>query len=226
MITARDAGLVACRSCASVWPQDQATCGRCGARLQSRDTGSLQRVWAWWAAGVICYIPANATPMLITRTLVTKQDNTIVGGAVEIAKHGDVLIALVVLVASVMIPVGKFLAIAYLALTLRRGTVQSAHGRQVLYEVVDFIGRWSMIDVFVVAILSALVQLSVVASIRPGPAALTFALSVIFTMLSAQSFDSRLIWDEAQLDGPDTPLPDLDTEPAAPRPDQPQGETS
>ena len=208
MITAREAGLVACQVCARVWPAGQSHCTRCGSRLRSRDETSLQRVWAWWFAGVLCYIPANVTPMLITRTLISKQDNTIIGGAVEIARHGDVLIALIVLVASVMIPVGKFIAIAYLALTLRRGTIQSAHGRQVMYEVVDFIGRWSMIDVFVVAILSSLVQLSVVASIRPGPAALTFAMSVIFTMLSAQSFDSRLIWDTARRDpsaGPDTP---------------------
>lgn len=198
MITARDAGLVACTTCAKVWPAGTRTCGRCGSTLHARDTRSLQRVWAWWAAGLLCYIPANVTPMLVTRTLVSNQENTIVGGAVEIARHGDIPVALVVLIASVMIPVSKFLAIAYLALTLRRGSIQSAHGRQVLYEVVDFIGRWSMIDVFVVAILSSLVQLSVVASIRPGPAALTFALSVIFTMLSAQSFDSRLIWDKAQ----------------------------
>ncbi|QEW21891.1 Paraquat-inducible protein A [Marinibacterium anthonyi] len=200
MMTARDAGLVACTTCAKVWPEGTGTCDRCGSALHSRDERSLQRVWAWWAAGLFCYIPANVTPMLVTTTLISKQDNTIIGGAVEIARHGDVLIAMIVLVASVLIPVSKFIAIAYLGLTLRRGTIQSAHGRQVLYEVIDFIGRWSMIDVFVVAILSSLVQLSVVASIRPGPAALTFALSVIFTMLSAQSFDSRLIWDKARPD--------------------------
>lgn len=197
MITAREAGLVACRACARVWPADQTVCGRCGSRLQSRDRKSLQRVWAWWLAGLICYIPANLTPMLETRTLISREDNTIISGAVEIARHGDMAIAIIVLVASVLIPVSKFLSIAYLALSLGRGTVHSAHGRQILYEVVDFVGRWSMIDVFVVAILSSLVQLSVVASIRPGPAALTFALSVIFTMLSAQSFDTRLIWDGA-----------------------------
>ena len=198
MMTARAAGLIACRQCARVWPQGRETCGRCGAALQSRDHRSLQRVWAWWIAGIMCYIPANLEPMLITRTLGREMDNTIIGGAIEIAEHGDIPLAAIVLLASVMLPVSKFIALAYLALTLRRGTIQSAHGRTVLYEVVDFIGRWSMIDVFVVAILSSLVQLSVVASIRPGPAALTFALSVIFTMLSAQSFDTRLIWDDAR----------------------------
>ncbi|MEQ3749223.1 MAG: paraquat-inducible protein A, partial [Celeribacter sp.] len=104
-------------------------------------------------------------------------------------------IAAVILIASVLIPVSKFIAIAYLAFSVRRGHRLPPHQRQVLYEVVEYIGRWSMIDVFVVAILASLVHLGSVASVQPGPASLTFALSVIFTMLSAQSFDPRLIWD-------------------------------
>jgi paraquat-inducible protein A len=194
-MTARAAGLIACRSCARAWRPGPRRCPRCGARLQSRDRLSLQRVWAWWVAGVLAYIPANTYPMLITDTLLSHDESTIIGGAVEIARHGDILVAAIVLVASVVIPVGKFVAIAYLALSIQRGWLHGSRQRHRLYEVTDFIGRWSMIDVFVVAILSSLVQLSVVASIRPGPAALTFALSVIFTMLSAQSVDPRLIWD-------------------------------
>ena len=98
-------------------------------------------------------------------------------------------------VASVGIPLAKFFAIAFLALSVRRGSRIRAARRMQLYEIVDYIGRWSMIDVFVVAILASLVQLNVVARIDPGPASLAFALSVIFTMLSAQAFDPRLIWD-------------------------------
>ncbi|SLN68158.1 Paraquat-inducible protein A [Roseisalinus antarcticus] len=184
-----------CRRCARVWPRGTATCGRCGSRLQSRDPKSLQRVWAWWVAGLVCYIPANLYPMLKTRTLLEESSSTIVGGAIEIAHHGSYGIAFIILAASVLIPVAKFSAIAYLALSVQTGSLHTAPHRQHLYEIVEFVGRWSMIDVFVVAILSSLVQLSVVASIQPGPAALTFALSVIFTMLSAQSFDTRLIWD-------------------------------
>lgn len=195
-LTAREAGLVACRRCAHVWPAQAVECARCGSRLQSRDTGAVHKVWAFWVAGLICYIPANLYPMLVTRTLLNTSENTIVGGAVELLHHGAVGVALIILVASVLIPVGKFLAIAYLAVSVYRGTNISADRRHRLYEIVEFIGRWSMVDVFVVAILSSLVQLSVVASIRPGPAALTFALSVIFTMLSAQSFDPRLLWDQ------------------------------
>ncbi|KMK66791.1 Paraquat-inducible protein A [Puniceibacterium sp. IMCC21224] len=195
-MTAREAGLVACRRCARVWPMGTTECGRCGARLQSRDTGSLGRVWALWIAGLICYIPANIYPMLVTQTLLDTSKSTIVGGAVDLLHHGAVGVAVIILVASVLIPMGKFLAIAYLALSVHRGSNLSSGRRHHVYEMVEFIGRWSMIDVFVVAILSSLVQLSVVASIHPGPAALTFALSVVCTMLSAQSFDSRMFWDE------------------------------
>ncbi|MEO1549513.1 MAG: paraquat-inducible protein A [Pseudomonadota bacterium] len=195
MTTAREIGMVTCRVCARVWPGADGRCGRCGARLHSREATSLQRVWGWWLAGFICYIPANLYPMLITDTLTGRSDSTIIGGAIEIAQHGDFLIAGIVLFASVVIPVAKFLAIAYLCITVQSGRARTGQGRMRLYEIIEFIGRWSMIDVFVVAILSALVQLSVVAQIQPGPAALTFALSVIFTMLSARSFDTRLIWD-------------------------------
>ncbi|WGW03761.1 paraquat-inducible protein A [Tropicibacter oceani] len=195
MTTARELGFVTCTACAKVWPGGTPRCECCGHRLQSRHPNNLQVVWAFWLTGLLCYIPANMYPMLVTSTLVGTDSSTIIGGAVAIAQHGDLAIAAIVLIASVVIPVAKFIAIAHLALSVKRGSRQSEHGRQHLYEVVEFIGRWSMIDVFVVAILSALVQLSVVASIHPGPAALTFALSVVFTMLAARSFDTRLIWD-------------------------------
>ncbi len=195
MTTAREMGLVTCTNCAGVWPGAQSECDRCGAALQSRPTNRLQWVWAFWLTGLIAYIPANIYPMLVTSKFTQEKASTIVGGAIEIAQHGDWAIAAIVLIASVVIPVAKFIVIAYLALSVQMGTAHSRHGRLHMYEVVEFIGRWSMIDVFVVAILSALVQLSSVATINPGPAALTFALSVIFTMLSARSFDTRLIWD-------------------------------
>ncbi len=195
VLTARKAGLVGCRHCAEAAPLGTTHCRRCGARLSSRDQGSLQRVWAWWCAGVICYIPANTQPMLVTKTLLHEDSSTIVGGAVALFAQGSPGIALIILIASVGIPVGKFLSIAYLALAIRRGPVRAPGNLQSTYHVVEYIGRWSMIDVFVVAILATLVQFDTVAQITPGPASLAFALSVIFTMLAAQSFDARLIWD-------------------------------
>ena len=193
--TARELGLVSCTRCTKVWPQGTKQCGRCGKRLISRDTKSLQRVWAWWIVGVMCYIPANLYPMLVTRTLFTTDQSTIIGGAVELATHGALGVALIILFASVAIPLGKFIAIAYLAISVQRRSAASYESRQITYEVVEYIGRWSMIDIFVVAILSSLVQLNTLAAIQPGIASLFFALSVVFTMLSAQSFDTRMIWD-------------------------------
>ena len=194
-VTAKDLGLVGCRTCEKVYPMGTKRCARCGEKLISRDHRSLHKVWAWWIAGILAYLPAIIYPMLITTTLFRDVESTIIGGAVELASYGAWGVAIVILVASVLIPALKFFAIAYLALSVSYGASMSARHRHVIYEVVEFIGRWSMIDVFVVAILSSLVQVSVVASINPGMAALAFALSVIFTMMAARSFDSRLIWD-------------------------------
>ena len=156
-------------------------CGRCGAALASRTPNSMQRVWAWWLAGIIAYIPANTEPMLVTRTLLQTQESTIVGGAIELFVYGSPGIALIILLASVGIPVAKFLCIAYLAWSVSRPATTSPAARNRMYHVV--------------AILASLVQFNAVANVTPGPASLAFALSVIFTMLSAQSFDSRRIWD-------------------------------
>jgi paraquat-inducible protein A len=161
---------------------------------------SLQRVLAWLVAGVIAYIPANIYPMLLTSTFGKTTENTIVGGVIALIDHGSYGVALIVFAASVVIPIGKFIAILYLVLSVRSAAIIRGHGRQRLYEVVEFIGRWSMIDVFVVAILAALVQLNFAATINPGIAAVSFSLSVAFTMLSAQNFDPRLLWDAYEAD--------------------------
>jgi paraquat-inducible protein A len=132
--------------------------------------------------------------MLQTRTLLKVQQDTIVGGAIELVHHGAIGIALIILIASVVIPLGKFIAIAFLAISVTKRSTMSNHQRQLMFEIVEAIGRWSMIDIFVVAIMSSVVQLNTLAAINPGIASLFFALSVIFTMLSAQAFDTKLIW--------------------------------
>ncbi|MGS4944786.1 paraquat-inducible protein A [Meridianimarinicoccus sp. RP-17] len=194
-ITARAAGLVGCLRCGRVFPKERAVCTRCGARLHSRLPDSIQRVWAWWLAGLVAYVPANLYPMMITETVTETYSSTIVGGAVDLISYGDPFVGIVVLLASLAIPVGKFVAIAWVMLAIRRAREGHAHRLHQLYEAVEFIGRWSMIDVFVVAILAALVHLGQVAGIVPGLAAICFGTSVIFTMLSAISLDPRLIWD-------------------------------
>lgn len=199
-LTARRAGLVACTRCGAVHARDVGQCRRCGSALSSRDDRSLQRVWAWLFAGLIAYVPANLYPMLVTTTFSKTRESTIVGGVIDLVEHGSWGVAAIVFAASVLIPIGKFITIAYLALSTRVPATIGGHGRQRLYEIVEFIGRWSMIDVFVVAILSALVQLNFVVTVNPGVAAVSFALSVAFTMLSAQNVDPRLLWDAYEAD--------------------------
>lgn len=195
---ARDLGLTVCRDCGRAAPREARLCARCGARLTRPNRRRLQEVWALLALGAIAYVPANILPMLVTTTFGRRAESTIVGGAVDLALHGSWFVAAVVLVASVAIPLGKFGVIAWLALAIaaesRRGPRPRRHDRHRLHLAVELVGRWSMIDVFVVAILAALVQLGFLASIDAGPAAAPFALSVVATMLAAQRLDPRLIW--------------------------------
>lgn len=196
-ITAHAAGLVGCLECGRVRPQAQPRCRRCGTRGAPPARASLQVVWALLLTGMIAYVPANIQPMLVTRSFGMVSQSTIVGGAVELARAGAYFVAAVVLVASILIPIGKFVAITYLAVSIGRRSARSLRERRRLHGVVEMVGRWSMIDVFVVAVLAALVQLGFIASISPGPAAGAFALSVVLTMLSAQCLDRRLIWTSA-----------------------------
>jgi paraquat-inducible protein A len=181
-----------------VAPQAQERCARCDAWLKSRDVLSHQKVWAWLIVGMMAYVPANLYPMLRTQQGFHTEESTIVGGVVDLVHYEAYAVALIIFFASIVIPIGKFIVIAYLAVLTGRPHHADPHRLLKLHEVVEFIGRWSMIDVFVVAILTALVQFDVLATINPGIAAVCFALSVVFTMLAAQSFDSRQIWDRLE----------------------------
>ena len=200
-VTAQQAGYVACDVCgraakvADLKPR-RVRCSRCGANLSTSGRRSLEAVWAWLLVGVIFYIPANLYPMLMTQQFGKTSGSTIVGGVFELIDHHSYAVALIVFVASVVIPVAKFAIIARLALAATGHWPMPAHRALHVYEAVEFVGRWSMIDVFVVAILAALVQMGFLASLTPGPAAAFFALSVAATMLSARAFDPRLIWDK------------------------------
>ena len=195
ILTAHDAGLIGCTHCGKVYMSGVAQCTRCGASLRARDAEGLQKVWAWLIAGIVMYIPANLYPMLSTASLGKTTENTILGGVIELMHHGSYGVAGIVFFASIVIPIAKFIAIIYLGLSVTRKVQMPMHRRHTLFEIVEFIGRWSMIDVFVVAILSSLVRLDFAATITPGIAAVSFALSVAFTMMAALSFDERLIWD-------------------------------
>jgi paraquat-inducible protein A len=146
-------------------------------------------------AAAICYIPANVLPVLTTTALGSTDSDTIMGGVVFLYTSGSWPLALAVLVASVMIPLGKLMALTYLLITVQRGVPASDRDRTRLYRLVEVIGRWSMLDVFVDTFTVALVQLQPLMSVKPGPGVVFFAAVVVLTMLAAMSFDPRLIWD-------------------------------
>jgi paraquat-inducible protein A len=200
-LTAAQAGLVSCETCGLLARPAEAVapgyCPRCGAGLAGRRHHSIQYTWALVIAAAICYIPANVLPVLTTTALGSTQSDTIMGGVVLLYRTGSWPLALIVLVASVMVPLGKLVALAYLLITVQRRSLTSTHDRARLYRMVEFIGRWSMLDVFVDTFTVALVQLSPLMSVQPGPGVLFFAAVVVLTMIAAESFDPRLIWDSA-----------------------------
>lgn len=195
--TARESGLALCRSCHTLTDQPGEKCVVCGAKTALRAPKSLQKVWAFWFAGVIAYIPGNILPIMVTQSVAGDSPSTIIGGVITLIHHDSYEIAAVIFIASIVVPVSKFGLIAWLALSIQRGWSLSEHKRHFAYEAVELVGRWSMIDVFVVAALAALIQIGALMSILPGVGVNAFALSVIFTMMSAISFDPRLIWDKA-----------------------------
>lgn len=197
-VTAKQAGLARCTYCGALHRMSaNEVCRKCAAPVHDRKPKSLQRTWAYWVVGLMAYIPANLYPIMQTKWLGGESNDTILTGVVSLAQSGSLFVALVVLVASVVIPVTKFIVIAGLALSLQLRWTMSEHSRLHLHTIIEFIGRWSMIDVFVVAVLAALIQLGAILTIEPGPGINAFALSVVFTMLSANSLDPRLIWDAA-----------------------------
>ena len=193
------AGLLRCRSCELLTRPANARqaghCPRCGASLHWRRHQSVQRTWAFLLAAAICYIPANVLPVLSTNTAGSSDSDTIMSGVVFLYTSGAWPLALIVLVASVMIPSGKLVALAYLLISVQSRSAKGNRQRARLYRLVELIGRWSMLDVFVDTFVVALVQLSPLMSVAPGPGVLFFMSVVILTMLAAQSFDPRLIWD-------------------------------
>ena len=199
VLGAAQAGLVSCTTCSLLSrPAQPATpgyCPRCGAKLVWRRHNSIQYTWALVIAAAICYIPANVLPVLRTTALGSTESDTIMGGVIFLYESGSWPLALIVLVASVMIPLGKLFALGYLLITVQRGSRVKSHERTRLYYLIEFVGRWSMLDVFVDAFIVALVQLSPLMSVEPGLGVVFFMAVVILTMLAAQTFEPRLIWD-------------------------------
>lgn len=202
--TARKLGLLSCHDCHLLveMPPAQAhgRCPRCGAVLHQRKPNSLNRTWALVCAAIILYIPANVLPITITSALGTRQADTILSGVIYFMKSGSWEIAAVIFIASVFVPFAKLVILICILLSVHFRSAWRPRDRTVLYRLTEMVGRWSMVDIYVVTILVALVKLGVVATIEAGPAAVYFAAVVVITMFAAESFDPRLIWDVIEED--------------------------
>jgi paraquat-inducible protein A len=194
--SAASLGLACCHVCYKLAPESEHRCPRCGSALHLRVPDSLQRTVALLITAVVLYIPANVLPIMTTEQLGRSTDSTILGGVVLLMKMGSYPVAAVIFIASVLVPVGKLIAMFWLCWSVAKRHDTLHRQRTVLYRVTEFIGRWSMTDVFVVTILVALIHLGGLLRITPGAAAFTFGGVVIMTMLAAEGFDSRLIWDQ------------------------------
>jgi paraquat-inducible protein A len=170
-------------------------CSRCGATLHHRKPDGIARTWALLLAAMVFYVPANVLPILRTKALQHDSTTTILGSVVDLWKAGAWDIATIIFIASVVVPVTKFLALAFLLITVQRGSTGSCRERTQLYRGLELIGYWSMLDVFVVGLLTALVQFGALADIEPRAGILFFGLVVVLTMMATLTFDSRLIWD-------------------------------
>ena len=201
--TATAQGVQGCPVCTLVLPVGTAHCPRCGAHGHAPDAPSawnqsMQKTWAWLITSVMLYLPANFLPIMYTNKWGNERESTIIGGVITLWHHGSYPIATVIFVASVLVPVGKILILIWLCLSVQLRHTSSLQHKTKMYRITEFVGRWSMVDVFVVAILVALIQLGKIMTVLPGPAALAFAGMVFTTMLAAGSFDPRLLWSHRQ----------------------------
>ncbi len=173
-------------------------CPRCDAALHFRHPDSIRRTWSLLLSAYLLYIPANLLPIMETRSLFGVQDDTILSGVVFLWVSGSWPLALLVFVASIVVPLFKLLALTALALSVQRRSAFQPLQRTRLYRLIEVIGRWSMLDIYVVALLVALVQIKSFAAIVAGPGAAAFGAVVVLTLAAARSFDPRLIWDHVE----------------------------
>ena len=198
MPTAARYGLLACHACgllSKAGAGHDLACPRCGASVHRRKPDSVARTWAFLIAAMILYIPANLLPIMETGSMFGAQSDTILSGVVFLWTSGSWPLATIVFVASIMVPMLKLVALSWLLITVQRRSTSNPLQYARLYRMVEFIGRWSMLDIYVVTLLVALVQLQSLAFVKAGPGAVAFGAVVVLTMFAAMAFDPRLIWD-------------------------------
>ena len=217
------AGLWRCRGCAAVCVPSpaaielrRARCPRCDAVVHPRLPDSVARSWAFLLAATALYLPANLLPVTVTASIGGRQSDTIFSGIVYFWKDGSYGLAVLVFVASILVPMTKLLMLSLLLISLQRHDRRWAERRLKAFRVLEQIGRWSMLDIFVVTMLAALVQVESLAELRPGPGAMAFGAVVVLTMLATHSFDPRLLFDKPE--GDVAPMPQQLTAPAGDAP--------
>ena len=195
---AGDLGISACETCGLVLAATPAggrwRCPRCRHELHARKPHSVQRTAAWLVAAAVLYLPANLLPVMTTNSVLGQSSHTIVGGIIELWVSGSRELALIVFIASIAVPLLKIAALALLAITAHRRSLWRQRERAGLYRLVETVGHWSMLDVFVVVLLVGMVHFGVLASVEPEAGLLAFGAVVVATMLASASFDPRLIW--------------------------------
>jgi paraquat-inducible protein A len=194
--TAAARGLAVCHICGQLSKLAlKQHCPRCGAALHLRKPNSINSTWALLVAAYILYIPANLLPVMETRSLFGIQQDTIMSGVVFLWTSGSWVLACVVFLASITVPLLKLFSLTILLLTAQFGARWRLRQRTQLYRLLELVGRWSMLDVYVVTLLVALVQAQSLASVMPGSGVIAFSAVVVLSMAAAMSFDPRLLWD-------------------------------
>jgi paraquat-inducible protein A len=197
--SAASQGFCSCHACGLVSRltegDETSRCIRCGASIYFRRPDSLRRCWALLIAAYILYIPANLMIMMETGTLISYRKDTILSGVIHLWHNGNPGVAAIVFIASIMVPLFKLVVLTLLLISVRRGSTWGIRHRVQLFRIVEFVGRWSMLDIFVVTLLAALVQIQSFATVRAGAGAMAFGAVVVLTMFAAMEFDPRLMWD-------------------------------
>ncbi|WP_033751193.1 membrane integrity-associated transporter subunit PqiA [Pantoea sp. NGS-ED-1003] len=197
-VSGLEQGMRSCPCCTAILAADHPDCPRCGVIAAPRRKHSLQWTLALLFTSLIIYIPANLLPIMVTETLGTPYPSNIMAGVILLWSDGSYPVALVIFIASIMVPSLKMLAIGWLCWNASGRGQRDSERMHLIYEIVEFVGRWSMIDVFVIAVLSALVRMGQLMNVYPATGALLFALVVILTMIAAMTFDPRLTWDRVR----------------------------
>ena len=204
-VTAARLGYLTCHACGLLHRASGHAhglfCTRCGAALHTRKRDSVARAWALLIAAYVLIVPANVLPVMVSGSLFGSESDTIMSGVAFLWSDGSWVLAMILFIASIAVPFAKLLAMTFLLVSVQRRSTLAPEQRTRLYRVLEFVGRWSMIDIYVAAILTALVQFGGLMSIQAGPGAIAFGSVVVLTMFAAESFDPRLIWDPVEPHG-------------------------